>query len=267
MKDSNPIPEFTLVVGVDVKHLRQLSWTWPTWKKHKPELLSCPMLAFYDREQLSFDQVLRVVDHPHLIVRPWPPEGVRYPGLPGDKWRDPQRAKMLSGFVHVPALHVQTPWWLKLDTDTVATGRGGWIDPAWFDGSPAIVSQPWSYTKPPDQMMKLDEWVYANEKSLPRLADRPPLDLTPAEGADRVKHRRIISWCAFFQTDFSIYCSNAAAVACGRWRLPVPSQDGFLFYVAKRLGLEVNRVDMRRLGWEHWHTERNIRKAVERVMA
>lgn len=253
----------TLVVGVDGYHLDQLSWTWLTWKKNKPSLLKMPMLVFRDRDQVSEQDVLRVVDHPDLLVVEWPPPGVVHAGG-SDKWTDPQRYKMLSGFVHVPASRVKTDYWLKLDTDVVATGCDHWIDQGWFSGSPAIVCQPWGFTKPADQMIRLDEWAELNKECTGfRL---PPLKLAPREGSDRVRHKRIISWCGFFHTAITAAASRLAEMTVGRGQLPVPSQDGFLWYVAARLGTEVKRVQMKGLGWEHWSTMHNVAIASKRAM-
>lgn len=260
--------DYTLVVGVDRYHLEQLAWTWPTWRKHKPSLLDHPMLIFCDTKQIGMDDVRRVVDHPDLMVVEW--NGVQHVEgdveMPTDKWSDPQRYKMLSGFVHVPADHVNTKWWLKLDTDVVASGQDNWIDPSWFDGDPAIVCQPWGFTKPADQMLKLDRWVESNAERLRAMAERPPLNLAPAPGSDRVRHKRIISWCGFFSTALTSLAARWADATCGRRQLPVRSQDGLLWYVAIRLGLEVKRVQMKRLGWQHWSTMANVRAAAERAL-
>ncbi len=248
------LPEFTLVVGVDARHLRQLSWTWPTWKRHKPGLLDVPMLAFHDRS-VTCQEIRAVVDHPNLATMPWPPVRVEVDwGSGGDKWTDPQRVKMLTGFVYCPCF-VQTPWWLKLDTDVVATGQPDWIDPAWFsDPTTAIVSAPWSFTKPADQMARLDAWAERGRVLFPR----PPLGLTSEPGADRLRHRRIISWCGFFRRELNAMAWNWSRLTCPAWRMPVPSQDGLLWYVARRMNWGIVRPNMKRLGWQHWSTERNV---------
>ena len=253
--------DYTLVVGVDAHHLHQLEWTWPTWKKNKPSLLKQPMVAFFDQDQLTADQVGMVIDHPMLKVVPWPPVGVHYPGG-NDKWTNAQRYRMLAGFVHVPARHVMTDYWLKLDTDVVATGNDGWIDDGWFKGDPAIVAQSWSFTKPADQMLKLDEWAARHDW----LFHTQPLDLSPKEGSERLGHKRIISWCGFFHTSSTIWSSQWAEQSCGIGMLPVPSQDGYLWYVAKRLGLDIRRVDMKRRGWEHWSAMFNVKAAAIKAM-
>lgn len=256
--------DYTLVVGVDKKHLDQLSWTWPTWKRNKPSLLKSPMAAFYDRDQVSGNELRSVIDHPDLKTVAWPPQGVEYSGG-CDKWHNQQRYRMLAGFVHVPAKHVDTTYWLKLDTDVVATGNDDWIDPAWFDEDPSIVCQPWGFTKPANQMLILDAWAEKYAGSL-GFKDCPPLRLVPQEGSDRVCHKRIISWCGFFWTAFTGVAARWAENTCGEGQLPVPSQDGYLWYVAQRLGLSIKRVQMKNRGWEHWSTTHNVVLAAKRAM-
>ena len=261
--------EYTTVVGVDRKHLRQLSWVWPTWRRHKPSLLSRPMIVFRDVNQVSEAEVRSVVDHPDLSVPPWPPPAVNYSGIGEDKWTGSQRYKLLAGFVFIPAMYVVTPYWLKLDTDTIATGRDDWIDPGWFADGPAVVSAPWSFTKPADQMLKLDRWVeeYRDASILMQeLNEQHPLNLAPKPGWSRVKHQRIISWCAFFATAFTRSCAFAAHKTVGPYQLPVPSQDGFMWYVAKRLGLGIVRTGMKGRGWKHRSTDRNVCLASEEAM-
>ena len=256
--------DFTLVCGVDKKHLDQLKLTYPTWVKHKPSLLKRPMLIFFDRSQVKAPQI--DIKHPRLQLVPWPPPGVKYEGG-DDKWTNPQRYKMLAGFIHVAAGHVQTPYMLKIDTDVVATGRGNWIDRSWFK-SPlnSIISHRWSYTKPANQMMELDNWAEIYKFCLPPF-DKPPLNLRPNEGSDRLSHKRIISWCSFFEMKFIKFCSCMAERTVGRGQLPVPSQDGYLFYMAQRMGLNVIRQNFKERGWEQWTTMTNVKNAVKRALA
>ncbi|GAG84583.1 unnamed protein product [marine sediment metagenome] len=256
------MPDYTLVCGVDAKHIRQLAWVWPTWKLKKPSLLEHPMIVFYDWKQVKGEEITAVVDHPDLSLVPWPPEGVVHDRTTEDKWGDPQRYKMLAGFVYVPAEHVKTEYWLKLDVDTVATGQDDWIDEKWFENDPAIVAQSWGFTKPPDQMQVLDKWA----RTVLYLRCSKSLNLIPKEGSNRLGHKRIISWCGFFNTEFSKECKYYA-LSVGYGYLPVPSQDGFMWFMAKRLGYDIVRTQMKSLGWEHWGTEYNIRQAVERVLS
>ncbi len=254
--------DFTLVVGVDKRHLWQLSHTWPTWKKNKPSLLTRPMIIFFDHEQVTVEQIRAVVDHPNLSCVAWPPSNFTYGTKKTDKWDDPQREKMLSGFVFVPAAVVETPFWLKLDTDVVATGQDDWIDPEWFKPNNVIISHPWGFTRPPNQMLELDEWATNGILTW----KHPPLNLAPKPGEDRVCHPRIITWCAFFNTNFTWSCADCAKRTCAPGYLPVPSQDGFLFYVAKRMGYEIIRPRMKKRGFSHWSSDKNVKEKSEEAM-
>ena len=260
------IPDFTTVCGVDSKHLEQLLTVWPTWKRHKPGLLEQPMLIFFNHSQLTSHQVHSAIDHPDLLAVGWPPVDAVYEGNPDDKWTHPRRYMMLAGFVYVTAYLVTTPYWLKLDTDVVATGNDDWIDPSWFVDDPAIISHPWSFTKPPDQILQLDKWVDGGGEKLAELKNYPALNLVPKPGSDRVGHRRIISWCAFFNTGFTKMCATMAATTCGSYKLPVPSQDGFMFYVAKRMEKNIIRTSMKKRGWQQWLTMGNIQRSAKEAL-
>jgi len=259
--------DYTTVVGVDKKHLGQLIIVWPTWKKYKSKtILEHPMVVFFDKTQVRSEEIFNSIDHPNLRVFGWPADEVVYGGSSDNKFADPQRYKMLAGFVYIPAMFIDTKYWLKLDTDTVATGEEDWIRADWFKDNPAIVSQRWTFTKPPDQMVVLDRWVKNNEDKLCPLSDKEPLNLIPRPGATRLGHRRIISWCSFFETEFTKSCAKFAEDTCGPFLLPVPSQDGYVWYVAKRLGLPIRTANMKSKGFKHRSTDYNIRKAVEEAM-
>ncbi len=264
---------YTTVIGVDAKHLRQLEIVWPTWMLHKPALTANPLVVFYDKEQVNPLEVSAVVGkHPDYQLYAWPHASAgAYEGDANNKWTNPQRYKMLAGFVYVPPICVSTEYWLKLDVDTVATGQGNWVNDAWFDGTPGIVAQPWGFTKPPSQMLELDVWARDTKQLFDERINFPwpcqPLQLIPKPGWSRIKHKRIISWCGFFNTQMTDFAARTAARTCGEYKLPVPSQDGFLWYVAQRMGYKVCRVNMKDRGWEHWTTMRNIKNAAERALA
>ena len=145
--------EITLVLGLDAAHLEELRWTWPTWMRFKPELREMPALVFYDPAQIVPERVSFIHQHPNVRWVPW-----EMPAAGN------QREKMITGFVQVPAREVQTPWYLKLDTDAVATGPGPWIKEEWFLPSgrgrtATMVSAKWTYSKPHDVIQRLDEWA------------------------------------------------------------------------------------------------------------
>ena len=257
----------TLVLGLDAKHLDQFRMVLETWWRHKPSLWRIPWVIFYDREQVEKRQVELVVHHGTMEAVPWPPKNVEYKRTEEGKWGDPQRYKMLAGFVHIPAAVVKTKYWLKVDVDTVATGMDDWIDGEWFKDNSAIVSHPWGYTKPADQMVKLDQWVDENKERMQVLAKEPPLELFPKPESGLLQHKRIISWCSFWRTAFTRICSYWANITCGNGKLPVPSQDGFLWYCAERMKLGIVRPDMKDRGWAHLSTTRGIQGAVREAMS
>ena len=238
--------EFTTVVGVDEEHLAELKLVWPTWAKHRPEILRNPLLFICDsvngldfwKEKLSFV----TADAVELVL--WGLSDVD------------QREKMLTGLVFAAAEHVRTPWYLKLDTDTVAVTPSQWIDSQWFEPDeqgrqPSFIASPWGYTKPPDAIDRLDAWA----ATVPELAAFPPLAITPLPAANSVPHARIISWCFFGNT-----ASTRSAAALCKGRLPVPSQDTYLWYVAQCRGEFFRRVPMKQFGWEHVSNRRHLAK-------
>ena len=66
--------------------------------------------------------------------------------------------------------------------------------------------------------------------------------------------------------DLTRKASEWAEQTCGAGKLPVPSQDGYLFYLAKRLDFGIKRVQMKSGGWEHWSTMFNVIQAAMRAM-
>jgi hypothetical protein len=98
------------------------------------------------------------------------------------------------------------------------------------------------------------------------LLDHPPLKLMPQPGEDRLGHQRIISWGGFFETDFTRYCSRLANEYSGYGQLPVPTQDGYLWYVAKRLGRGIVRANLKSRGWQQWNTYHNIKAHAQQAM-
>jgi len=262
--------EYTTVLGVDRKHLCQLKLAWPNWCEQKPSILKNRLVIFYDAGEpvdlaLRRDILKIVEEHPFFTLIPWG-HGTQYQGEVGSRWHDPQRHKMLAGFVHVPAAYVSTPYWLKLDLDTIADGMDDWVDPKWFENSPAIIAHPWGYTKPANQMLLLDEWSVRHHQVLSDDFVEPRLNLVPkSESSGMVKHRRIISWCGFFDTNFTRRAASSADITEGYRQIPVPSQDGYLWYYATRCGLPVLRVNMKSRGWHHKSNLSGMKRAIEEI--
>lgn len=229
--------EFTTVVAVDDAHVAELQLVWPTWKRNRAEILQRPLLIVADaaRSRSSWKRQLAFVDHPDVRLETWSMEAIG------------QREKMLTSLVHGPARWVETPWYLKLDTDAVAVAPGRWIDETWFrpdrrNRTPVFVASPWNYTKPADAIERLDRWA----DSVPALRRHNRLDLVAEQGASRIVHPRVISWCFFGDTRWT---SEMWDLCDGR--LPIPSQDTFLWFCAERGRRFYRRVFMKERGWEH----------------
>lgn len=233
------LKDITLTLGIDRHHLEELRWSWPTWMKFKPELREMPALVFYDPDETSPAQAAFLNEHPNLRFIPWKMANARN-----------QREEMISGFVHVPAREVQTPWYLKLDTDAIATGPGPWIKPEWFlpdsrGQLPAYVSCKWHYSKPRYIIDLLDDW---GDKTAP-LSGHPRLDIPYSSDSRRVRHKRIISWIYFGNTEWT---RMVAGLCDADDRLPYPSQDTLMSYCAKRLGCHTVRERMaHHYHWSH----------------
>ncbi|MDX1964958.1 MAG: hypothetical protein SFX18_17555 [Pirellulales bacterium] len=234
--------EFTTIVAVDELHLPELRLVWPTWEMNRPEILKQPLLIICDgnRSLSSWEEQLRFVNHPEKRLVSWNMTDVS------------QREKMLTGLVVCAATKINTPWYLKLDTDVAAIRSGNWLDLSWFSPSqdgrmPVFIAPAWGYTKPANILTELDKWGDNNNfiKSFPRL------NFPIRDGQERFCHPRIISWCFFGNTDWT----KKIWAECGE-RLPVPSQDTFLWYCAHRRGDYYVRQRMN----EHWAHIKNRRR-------
>ena len=232
------LEDITLVLGVDRAHREELRWVWPTWRRFKPELMKMPAVVFYDIGQVRLEDLQFLREHPNIRF-------IRWDFANG--WN--QRERMLTGFVHIPAREVCTPWYLKIDTDVVATGAGDWIEPRWFEPDaagelPVFISAKWHYTKPRFVMDLLDHWG----DGIPALAEKPRLNLHYSSAQSRIRHPRIISWLFFGRTDWT---RKVAAFTGNDGRLPYPSQDSFMFYCAARLRCGYLRESMTKFQWAH----------------
>lgn len=228
---------FTTIIAVDEHHVKELQLVWPTWKCYKPELIRNPLLVVCDGDISvpEWNRKLQFLDHPDMHRVQWNMSDVS------------QREKMLNGITFAAAKYVHTPWFLKLDTDAVATKESDWVQRQWFSPNdagefPVFISQPWGYTKPPDAIDKLDQWA----RTIPELAAFQDLGISPEPGRNKVSHPRITSWCYFGNTSWTKsvlqFCTD---------RLPVPSHDTFLWYCAERQKRFYRKVRMTNYGWKH----------------
>lgn len=257
MNSAGSIPDFTTVVAVDAHCVKQLEGVYPTWKLHRPEIHQHPLVVICDwlvGNQQFWQRKLRFLDHSDWRIAGW-----NWPDSDDSVFADmTQREKMLTAWVKVAPAAVETPYFLKIDTDVVATKTCDWILPEWFEKKPAIVASPWGYTKPAYWLHDLDEWA----KTVPTLAPLRAMDLPPPKPDQQVmRFKRIASWCAFFDTMFA---RTAADYVPGR--LPVPSQDTFLFYVAWRQNETIVRTKMSKLGWSTVSSDRRRKKLIAEIL-
>jgi len=229
--------DFTTVVAVDEKHAEELRAVWPTWQRYRPSIFKQPLLLICDAKRTKrwWHGRLSFLDHPNIKWLKW--------NLPGTD----QREKMLSSFVLLAPFHIETDWYLKLDTDVVAAESSDWLDSSWFAPNkqgqiPAFISSPWGYTKPANFLPRLSEWA----ENCGAFSHCDPLLFQPSNGDDVAHHPRITSWCFFGNTAWT----RAMASLCDG-RLPVPSHDTFLWYCAARRRDFYRRVRMQRSGWRH----------------
>ena len=260
MAKSPAIPEFTICVTVDRKYLGQFKQVWPTWMRFKPEILQRPLLIICDCQDCllewwmdKLDFVSNVHHNVNVIGWDWPnTDDTEYDGMT-------QRERMLTAWVRVPPACVETPYWMKVDTDSVAVDDRPLAKPEWFKGEPALIASPWPYTKPPDAFRRLNEWA----ETIPSLAPLEPMELPdPSKCVEVCRYPRIASWICFVDTVWS----RAAADLCQTGRLPVPSQDTYHFYLTIRQGDLVRKVRFGKEGWLNRHTNRGRAALIREVM-
>jgi hypothetical protein len=251
--------DYTLVVGCDERTQEQLRGTWPTWRRYRPELLNQPMVVICDA-RLSPDpdwwrKRLHWLDHPA-----WRPFLWDWPAPDDGITREvSQRERMLTAFIRVARV-ISTAWYLKIDTDVVATAGGPVILPEWVaktdEGVPALVASAWGYTKPGDFVDDLQDWA----DKLPQLRCFKRLDLPSGRGIKRFRHPRICSWICLINTGFGLLANQLSPHPNP---LPAPSQDTYHWYVAARRGDRIQRVSFKRLGW-HTYSKNAAREDVIR---
>lgn len=227
-------PPLTVVAVVDAKTLPMLAISLPTWRRHKPDLFELPWHLIVD------DPIWRAA---HEDLPDLPPQTKRLAWDPPHQY-ETQRERMLTAWIYA-ANTATTPWWLKIDADVVALDGRAWWQPEWFSGDSVFVASPWGYTKPADQMAQLDRWA----EGRPELAHTEPLALPYSPTSNKCVHPRMASWVSFYRTDWSQWAARLAQRHCGPYRAPIPSQDGYHWYLAARTKAPYTRHRMRRCGW------------------
>lgn len=245
------LPSLTVCIAVDEEHADELELVYPTWCRYKPWLVHLPFHVYCDdaRPVEWWNRRLSFLDRSHIDFWLWSSEC------------STQREKMLSALVYGPPETVKTQYFIKIDTDVVATGpfQGCELSGEWFAANPVFVASPWGYTKPADAIARLDAWG----DRTPGVNCHPPLELPYDAASRRIVHGRIISWLYFGRTDWHAW---AAGLLKGG-RLPIPSQDTYLWYLARRCECVYGAIRFSQLGWRHVGSSvRRLRSVVSMAM-
>ncbi len=264
------MPEITLVLGVDAKTLPQFEVSHRTWKLHQPKLWSWPWVVFFDGTIETMPMMLATLQEREAFPRH--AHFVAWPHCLGGNSRNPkyehQRERMLSGFPYVAAEFVQTPWWCKLDTDAICHRASDWPRDEWFAPdefgiAPVTVAPSWHYSKGLGALDRLQEW---GDTAGP-LAAYPRPELPSLPNQMRVPHKRWCSWNSFYCAEWTrAFVRLLAESGLEQGKLPIPSQDGAMWYAAERAGLRVQLVNMKKWHWSNHPKLPALIEAAQSVM-
>ena len=213
-KSEKKIEDVTIVTACDEYYVDILRETFPNWQKYKG-IDSYPVIVFVHGIDLN-DSRLDFLRLPNVQMIPWSMENA-----------DNHREEMLSAFVFGSAEHVKTDYWLKLDADSYATDDRPFIDESMKQY--AFCGHKWRYSRP-EHIKALDEWAKTHWK--PKLKRAKPM----INEGDTVKNRfyhntkRTISFIQLHKLRFTKFCVSLLRER----KLPAPTQDTFMFYVANR---------------------------------
>ena len=139
---------------------------------------------------------------------------------------------------------------MKLDADAYATDESPLVTEEMKQY--VIYGHRWGRSRA-EHIEQLDKWAAEH----PRLDTRPMFDPASVKG-DKFHHPRTQSFAQLHSSQFTRDCHELAG-----GRMPVPSHDTYMFYVAERLGHEIGRVDFKsRHGINHCSSLRRLRERV-----
>jgi hypothetical protein len=225
------LKDLTIVIAVDDKYLPKLKDNYQDWFKTFG-ILEYPIVCFYNNiipEQLEF-------------------LGTNTTLIKWDMNVETQREKMLSSFVLGINNNVKTKYFMKVDVDTKCIrlydkySYNIGFENDWFESD--LVSHRWGYTKPGKWLVELEKWADTNKITGNNVFNPDEYDLI--QSRRRYGHKRICSYICLHKTDFVIECSNL----CGS-RMPVPSHDTYLWYMAVRMNKKIKLVNFKRKGFKH----------------
>jgi hypothetical protein len=215
----------TIVTAGDEKYMDILKETLPNWIKYKG-VAKFPLIVYTNGfpNGLQDPRLAFLKVHPNVRTIEWT--------MPS---ASSQRERMLSAFVLGTARDVTTEYWLKLDADAFGVNNTPLIDDQMSEYD--ITGHKWGYTKPGHWIADLDKWA----KGKSEFAGTKDIFEPGSLDGNRYGHARVASYIQFHKSEF---VRLAAAIAGDR--LPVPSHDTYLWYVAARLGRPIRRHNFKR---------------------
>jgi len=217
-QDGNYV-DTTIVTACDNYYVDILRLTFANWIKYK-NIDKYPVIVFVHGLDIQTDPKLDFLRLPNVKMIPWKMDNA-----------ENHREEMLSAFVFGTAEHVTTDYWLKLDADSYATDNRPFIDDQMKNY--AFCGHRWGYSRP-EHIRKLDEWAKGHWKRKLRRA-QPMINEGKIEG-NRFYHnvKRTISFIQLHKTRFTQFCVKLLREK----KLPAPTQDTYMFYVANRFNPE-----------------------------
>jgi hypothetical protein len=217
-------PDVTIVTACDEYYVDILRHTFPNWQKYK-KIDKHPVIVFVHGMDVETDERLDFLRLPNVRMIPWSKEK----DLDGVT---EHREEMLSAFVFGAARYVKTDYWLKLDADSYATDDRPFITDKMKQY--AFCGHRWGYSRP-YHIEALDKWAKGHWKRKLRKA-KPMMQEGKVESKMRFYHntKRTISFVQLHRTKFTKFCVKLLKTR----RLPAPTQDTFMFYVANRFNPE-----------------------------
>ena len=207
--------DVTIVTACDEYYVDILRETFANWRKYK-NIDEYPVIVFVHGINAT-DERLDFLKLPNVTIIPWKLESA-----------ENHREEMLSAFVMGAAEHVTTDYWLKLDADSYATDDRPFIDDSMKKF--AFCGHKWGYSRP-EHIKQLDAWAKGHWKRKLKRA-KPMIDEGEIKGR-RFYHntKRTISFIQLHKSQFTRFCVKLLGDAD---RLPAPTQDTYMFFVANR---------------------------------
>lgn len=210
------IRDITIVTAVNPPYLEKFKATLPTWQL-KPQLKNCELIVFHNgfkNPEIELEFIHEISKRKVTLIK-WEMENA-----------DSVRELMLSAFVLGAPKVVKTNYWLKLDVDAYFNDDQDLILEHFYNYD--LAGHKWKYTKPGKWICDLDDWALDEDLDGDSYLNNDQRQ--EAISSKRYGHRRIASYCCLHNTEFT-----KEAMEYAKNKLPVPSHDTYLWYIAERM--------------------------------